>query len=240
MFLATVDMKPVSADNQQRPPDHPSAYSRNSYSQCGEDLIIDFVSRQIGVPIRSYFDIGANHPYEFSNTYFFYERGASGLCVEPIPSLAGSFFPCRQRDRVLSNVVSSNPDPHSFHVLQPSTLSTSDSAALERALQTPGASLVETILIPAVTLDSLFAAYGVPDLLCVDVEGGDLDVLASWANEKFRPPILCVEDLEYSMKRRPHAPVGVTEELISRGYMPFANTFINSILVDQRLWLSDQ
>ena len=30
-----------------------------------------------------YVDIGAHHPKRFSNTYFFYKRGWSGITVEP-------------------------------------------------------------------------------------------------------------------------------------------------------------
>ena len=217
--------------------DGPSLYSRLSYSQCGEDLIIDFVARQCGIDIQNYFDIGANHPFHYSNSYLFYARGAAGICVEPIPFLAQEFAAARPRDKVLTNVISTGEDPLTFYVLEPSTLSTFDPDALNRALKTPGASVVDKISVAPIRLDRLFNSNGVPELLCIDVEGGDLDVLSSWDISRFRPPLLCVEDLEYSTVRTTRRPLGVTDYLCQHGYMLFANTFINSVLVDSATWV---
>ncbi len=46
-----------------------------SYSQCGEDLIVKFILRDVMGEKRniSYMDIGANHPIRLSNTYLFYK-----------------------------------------------------------------------------------------------------------------------------------------------------------------------
>lgn len=212
-------------------------YKRVTFSQCGEDAIIDFVARQCGIKIDSYFDIGANHPFEYSNTYLFYSRGASGVCVEPIPTMVDKFRLARPRDTVVTNVISSVTDPVIFYVLDPSTLSTLDPGALERALETPGASLVDKIKVYPITLDTLFKQHGIPQLLCIDVEGGDMDVLSTWDMNRYRPPLLCVEDLEYTTVRTRRRPLGVTDLLLQNGYMLFANTFINSILVDTRTWI---
>jgi FkbM family methyltransferase len=214
-------------------------YRQSTFSQCGEDIIIDFVARQCGIEINSYFDIGANHPFEYSNTHLFYSRGACGICVEPIPSMADEFRLARPKDTVVTNVISSVTDPLVFYVLSPSTLSTLDPLALERALQTPGAVLVDKIKVYPISLNTLFEQHGVPQLLCIDVEGGDMDVLSTWDMNRYRPPLLCVEDLEYTTSRSARRPLGVTDLLLQNGYMLFANTFINSILVDANTWLED-
>ena len=218
-------------------PSASTSYARESFSQCGEDLIIDFVARQCGIDIQSYFDVGANHPFHYSNTYLFYARGAAGICVEPIPFLAQDFAAARPRDKVLTNGISAGRDPLTFYVLEPSTLSTFDPDALSRALKTPGASVVDKICVEPISLDQLFEANGVPELLCIDVEGGDLDVLSSWDIARFRPLLLCVEDLEYSTVRTTRRPLGVTDYLCQHGYMLFANAFINSVLVDAATWV---
>src|SRR5208337_2713547 len=61
--------------------------ARKSYSIEAEDLLVEtvflVVLKQYGP--GTYLDIGAAHPVQHSNTYFFYERGWSGLCVEPNP-----------------------------------------------------------------------------------------------------------------------------------------------------------
>lgn len=214
-------------------------YTRITFSQCGEDAIIDFVARQCGIKIDSFFDIGANHPFEYSNTYLFYSRGARGVCVEPIPSMAEEFRLARPDDTVVENVISSVNDPVPFYILEPSTLSTLDPGALKRALETPGAVLVDKIEVYPTSLNNLFNQYGVPQLLCIDVEGGDMDVLSTWDMSRYRPPLLCVEDLEYTTVRTARRPLGVTDLLLQNGYMLFANTFINSVLVDASTWVND-
>ena len=216
-----------------------NGYRRDTFSQCGEDIIIDFIARQCGIGISTYFDIGANHPFEYSNTYLFYSRGASGICVEPIPSMAEKFSLARPRDTVIRNVISSDDKPVSFFVLEPSTLSTLDPLALDRALSTPGAELIDTINVMPLSLNKLFEQHGVPQLLCIDVEGGDMDVLSTWDTSIYRPPLLCVEDLEYASTRTLRRPTGVTDHLLRNGYMLFANTFINSILVDASIWVEE-
>ena len=47
---------------------------------------LDVYKRQ-RVTRPSYLDIGAHHPTHFSNTYFFYATGSSGVTVEPDPTL---------------------------------------------------------------------------------------------------------------------------------------------------------
>lgn len=209
-----------------------------SFSQCGEDRIIEFIAGQVGLSVKSYFDIGANEPIKGSNTFLFYSKGAHGVCVEPIPKLADALVSERPRDTVLRNAVSSQRGSVEFYEVEPSTLSTFDRRALDQALSTPGAKLINTLQVETITLNDMFESYGNPDLVSIDVEGGDLDLLKGWDLSRHRPAIVCVEDLEYSCTRGLKRSLGVTDHLTSCGYMRFADTFINSILVDAKLWLS--
>jgi hypothetical protein len=54
-----------------------------SFSQFGEDrfLLRYFRDQTSGF----YVDVGASHPFSFSNTYLLYERGWRGLNLEPAP-----------------------------------------------------------------------------------------------------------------------------------------------------------
>ena len=63
-------------------------HQKKSYAQNGEDLIIDFAFREVfKINQPSYLDIGAHHPFCFSNTQLFYERGSQGINVEANPFL---------------------------------------------------------------------------------------------------------------------------------------------------------
>jgi hypothetical protein len=63
-----------------------SKFEKKSFSQSGEDLIIDFIFNALGISRPSYIDIGAHHPYYLNNTAIFYLRGARGINIEPDPS----------------------------------------------------------------------------------------------------------------------------------------------------------
>ena len=73
-----------------------------SYSQCGEDLIIEFIMGVLGVVRPTYLDIGANDPIVLSNTYHFYKKGCSGVCVEPNPPVFEKLRKTRKRDTCLN------------------------------------------------------------------------------------------------------------------------------------------
>jgi len=69
-----------------------------TYSQCGEDVIIDYaITRKLKISSPTYLDIGANHPKWLSNTYRFYQRGCYGVCVEPDKELCDRFKAVRKR-----------------------------------------------------------------------------------------------------------------------------------------------
>ena len=60
---------------------YPNIKPKYSYSQLGEDLILDFFLKGKGSGF--YVDVGAYHPINLSNTYKFYKRGWSGINIEP-------------------------------------------------------------------------------------------------------------------------------------------------------------
>ena len=71
-------------------------HSRRAYSQEGEDLILHrvFENQNTGF----YVDVGAHHPVRFSNTYFFYLRGWSGINIDAAPGSIRKFAWKRRRD----------------------------------------------------------------------------------------------------------------------------------------------
>jgi hypothetical protein len=59
-----------------------------SYAQQGEDIVLwQMLRGALGIERPTYMDIGAHHPVFSNNTFYFYERGARGVLVEPNPAL---------------------------------------------------------------------------------------------------------------------------------------------------------
>ena len=77
-------------------------YKKKSFSQLGEDLIINYVFNGLGIFNIKYLDIGANHPIEINNTYLFYLNDASGVLIEPDPYYINELKNTRPNDLVLN------------------------------------------------------------------------------------------------------------------------------------------
>ena len=72
------------------------AFSNLSYSQEGEDLILNrfFNNKENGF----YVDVGAHHPRRFSNTYSFYKKGWRGINIDALPGSMVAFNKERPND----------------------------------------------------------------------------------------------------------------------------------------------
>lgn len=79
---------------------------RQTYSQRGEDSVIDFEFGQLKISHPVYINIEAYHPFYLSNTAFFYLRGSKGVSVEPAPSLYEVIRRARPDETSLKNGLS--------------------------------------------------------------------------------------------------------------------------------------
>jgi hypothetical protein len=71
-------------------------HARLSYSQSGEDMILDTIF--YNQPKGTYIDIGANNPYVQSNTHFFYKKGWRGINIDALPGSMNKFRKVRPKD----------------------------------------------------------------------------------------------------------------------------------------------
>lgn len=180
---------------------HPA---RPPYSgQYGQDEIIhkEFFGSQRNL---TFVDIGAHDGVSFNNTVFF-ERdlGWSGLCVEPIPEVFDDLKKNRTARCVHAavSVVGSNNKflrVRGYAEMLSGILDSQDSRHLERIereVREMGGS-VETIPVTTIRLDALLADAGIAsiDLLCIDVEGAEVNVLNSFDLAGSRPSVVCLEN----------------------------------------------
>jgi FkbM family methyltransferase len=173
------------------------------HGQYGQDRIFHeelFGDRRDGV----FVDVGAHDGVSFSNTLFFERELAwKGLCIEPIPEIfdslaknrsascvracvsreAGSrkFLRVRGYAEMLSGMIDSYDPRHSLRI---------------RSEVGDSGGSMETIDVQAVRLDALLNSHGIKsiDLLCIDVEGAEIEALASFDLARVRPAVVCVEN----------------------------------------------
>ncbi len=196
-----------------------------SFSQEGEDRILHgiFAGKATGF----YVDVGAHHPYRFSNTWMFYQRGWSGINIDPAPGVMRDFHLWRPRDVNLEVGVAANPGEMTFHLFEESAYSTfSPEMARERSAAGQGGSMTEH-RVKVQTLREILATHLPPatpiDFLSIDVEGLEMEVLEGMDWQHHAPRVILCEvlgnpDLE-SLGQNP-----VVNELRSHGYKAVAST----------------
>lgn len=71
-------------------------YMNCQYSQDGEEL---YLRAKFSKAVSGFYvDVGAYHPYRFSNTYWAYKRGWNGINIEPNADAKELFDRVRKRD----------------------------------------------------------------------------------------------------------------------------------------------
>ena len=210
-----------------------------SYSQTGEDRLIRFLFGELRVDRPSYLDLGAYDPFHLSNTALLHGQGSRGINVEPDPLSFASFLKHRPRDVNLNVGVGVEPGTLTFYRMSARTLSTFSEATARQAVEESGGrhQIVDALEIEVLTVPQILDGRGVPDLLSLDVEGLDLDILATMPTWQDRPTVVCVETITYSEHGNGQKLTGIEQELDRQGYMPFADTYINTIFVLRDRWI---
>ncbi|NQX96293.1 MAG: FkbM family methyltransferase [Flavobacteriales bacterium] len=209
-----------------------------SYSQCGEDIIIDHVVKNIlNISQFKYLDIGTNHPKKANNTYKFYEQNCTGVCVEPNPSLANIIRRERSKDKCLNVGVSLNEEDRAdFYVMDTHTLSTFSKNDAEQFEKEGNHKIEKIIQIKLMNINTIIEQNfdTCPDLISIDVEGLNEEIALSFDFSKFRPKIFCLETITYSDNNQGKRLNNVIDYLIQNDYQLYADTNINSIFIDNK------
>jgi FkbM family methyltransferase len=185
-----------------------------SYAQNGEDVVLWRALRDVRNGF--YVDVGAADPTVDSVTRAFYDRGWSGINIEP----AGEHYEClvaeRPRDINLRVVAGARAELRAFYLVPGTGLSTTEARVAERHADSGFKPIQE--MLPAMPLTGILESHrGQPiHFMKIDVEGGERGVLEGLDLGVIRPWIVVIEATE------PNSQVTTRdqwEDLISdRGY----------------------
>lgn len=210
-----------------------------SFSQCGEDLLVQYIFNLRGITYPSYIDIGANHPYFLNNTAILYEKGCRGINIEANPALIENFRKWRPEDINLNLGIGAHESAMDFYIINDPTLSSFSKEECDKFIATGKYHITKTLQIEVTTIQKILDKFsnGVfPDYLTIDAEGMDLDILKTINYTVNAPKVICVEAADYS-------PVGAGERrtelidfLVQKGYYEYANTNLNAIMVKKDFW----
>jgi FkbM family methyltransferase len=173
-----------------------------TYSQNREDLILAGILRNVAVGF--YVDVGANHPEFHSVSKLFYDKGWSGISIEPNERLHALLAAQRPRDVNIRAGVSSQPGSLSFRSYPIDGLSTCSLEYRELHQLMGIAAEYSDSTIEVVTLFEVLRSHrpsGDIHFLKIDVEGLEMEVLLGGAWNLYRPWIVCIERALHRSRR---------------------------------------
>jgi FkbM family methyltransferase len=203
-------------------------YSISSYSQTGEDRIIQAI---LGNEPGFFIDVGCNHPQLCSNTFSLYNRGWKGINIDANANLIDQQKNLRLVDISVCAAISDKEQEVVFtEFVDPFVSSISQSHVEEwrrhRAIK--GTKIIKTVTLTAVLTE--FKAPSRPDLLCIDVEGHDYEVLTSLDLKRYRPRLIVIEMHGFELNNPNENKIFVS--LISSGYKMIGFVIMNGYFID--------
>lgn len=182
-----------------------------SYAQNFEDVVL---FRGLGrVHTGTYIDVGAADPLRDSVTNVFYERGWSGINIEPVAQHVARLEAERPRDTTVSACAGAKAGWVDLHVVPDTGLSTTKAEVLDPSL---AAEISRTRVVSLDDVLDEFHPDGEIHFLKVDVEGAEREVLEGIDLKMRRPWVVLVE------ATKPNSSVQNHEEwedlLTGRGY----------------------
>jgi FkbM family methyltransferase len=165
-----------------------------SYAQNFEDVVLNRVFHN--VPVGRYIDVGAFDPAIHSVTKHFYDKGWSGVNVEPVERFHRKFETQRPRDWNLNVVVGARSGDVDFQEWGDSGLSTYREVFDPQVVASLGF-VRTTRTVPMITLaDITRRINGDVQFLKIDVEGAERDVLLGGEWNGFRPRVILLEAIK--------------------------------------------
>jgi FkbM family methyltransferase len=208
-----------------------------SYSQCGEDKILDHLFRAFDKSKIRYLDIGTNDPIVINNTYLFYRDGAVGVCVEPNPVLYKKIKEKRPRDTCLNlGIGEQDGEAADFYLMSSHTLNTFSKEEAQDLHKGGVYTIVGVIQVPLRSINSIVEEHFdiAPDLVSIDVEGWNEKIVRTFDFNRCRPFCFCVETLTFSDCFTGQRLTGIFEFFEANNYSLYADTHINSIFIDNK------
>jgi FkbM family methyltransferase len=215
----------------------PEAHGVESFSQCGEDRAIEFIFVYLAIDKMTYLDIGAHHPFENSNTYYFYRKGYRGVLVEPNVDFSELLRGVRPEDTTLvAGIGASAAKEADYYVMSDSLLNTFSKEEVEHQEKVSKGRIAirDVIKMPLLNINDVIAEHfkEAPTFVSIDTEGLDLAILKSLDFSRYRPKVVCAETIVYKThKTRPE----IAQFMESQGYVAQGGSMVNTIFVDSKL-----
>ena len=216
-------------------------WEKTTYSQSGEDSILQYIIRVLGINVKEskYIDLGANHAKKLSNTYILYKIGMRGVLVEANPNLIGELKFYRNQDIIVNKCISEkSKESKLFYIMSGDGLSCMDIDSVNEAMRkNPSLHITKTLEVETISINDLLEKYFdvPPTIMSIDIEGMEERILKDIDYTRFAPLIIIVERIEYSTTIAVEKRNDDIDRIMEHnGYIEYAYTGINSIYINKK------
>lgn len=174
-------------------------YVRRIYGQDAEEVYLsEKIGEKYGYGYKCFYvDVGAHHPYRFSNTHWAYVMGGHGINIEPNADAIEQFNKMRCRDININCGIGIAENVMKYYKFEEPAFNTFEESEF-KGIRTPK----EVVDVPVKTLKLIFEKYEVDkiDFMNIDVEGLEMQVLQSNDWNKYKPFFILIEQKNMSVK----------------------------------------
>ena len=173
-------------------------FLKKQYSKNREDQFLKkfFQKKLNGI----YVDIGAYHPYRFSNTYLLYLKGWSGLNIDPNKKSIELFNIARPNDTNLNIALGYKSKKQLMYYKKDfHPMNTLNKSFAKRFIDKN----IKNKKISISKVDTIFKKYlknNKIDLLDIDVEGSEYDIIRSINYKKYKFKLILIEITSFNIK----------------------------------------
>lgn len=196
-------------------------FGKTYYSQGGEDVILgQLLTQKEGV----YVDVGAYHPFHYSNTYCLYKKGWRGVNIDPNPRSINLFNLHRSRDINVQRGISQKKEEKAYYVFNHQSCNTFSEEQKRFMEKKKFITLLGEEKVLCEPLRDILKEHAVEkiDLLNIDVEGLNKEVLESFDWGGVHPGVICIEDDHFSTSASGTIESSIFNLLSSKGYVLYA------------------
>ena len=170
-----------------------------SFSQNGEDLALQRLIENH--PVGRYIDIGAHHPFRFSNTALLNLKGWTGTNIDPSQSSIDSFNKARPKDYNVCTALGKQNSIMTYYEFSEPALNTISETRV-RELSSQKIFPISTSQIQVIAakpfLEKIFTADTF--FLTIDIEGLDIEILKDLDHLKCHPCWIIMENQALSLE----------------------------------------
>ena len=125
-----------------------------------------------------------------------------------------------------------------FYVMSERALNTFSKEEAERYVSFGTKKIEEVIKVPLLSINEVIEKNfaSTPNFISLDVEGLDLAILQTVDFDKYRPEVFCIETITYREDKTEEKCQDIIDFMKEMDYFVYADTYINSIFVDKKMW----